>query len=100
MNAIRIIETPAARRTDPFSSHEASALHTASGARQCHIAVVTEAVRKHPGLTSAELATIVRLERHEVARRLPEAQTAGTVTKGRPRRCTQSQKRVTTWWPV
>ena len=100
MPHVRRIEFPAARATDPQSSHDAAEHHTASGARQCHIEIVVAAVRAFEGLTSAEIADRTGLERHEAARRLPDAEKAGAVRKGAPRKCSISAKLVTTWWPV
>ena len=100
VSTLRRIETPAARSTDPQSSHDAADLHMARGLRQTHIAVVADAVRACPGLTSAEIAARSCLERHEAARRLPDAMTAGVVRKGPARVCTMSGKLVTTWWPA
>jgi hypothetical protein len=97
---VRVIEMPAARATDPQSSHDAAEAHTASGARQCHIEVVVAQVRAFEGLTSAEIAARTGLERHEAARRLPDAEKAGAVRKGMPRKCSISNKLVTTWWPT
>jgi hypothetical protein len=100
MPHIRRIEFPAARANDPQSSHDAAELHTASGARQCHIEIVVAAVRAFEGLTSAEIADRTGLERHEAARRLPDAEKAGAVRKGGARKCSISGKLVTTWWPA
>ena len=59
-----------------------------------------DAVRAHPGLTSAELTPIVRLERHEVARRLSDAVATGAVYKGDLRKCAMAHKLAMTWWPA
>lgn len=97
---VRVIEMPAARSTDPQSSHDAADAHTGSGARQRHIEIVVAQVRAFEGLTSAEIAVRTGLERHEAARRLPDAEKAGAVRKGMPRKCSISNKLVTTWWPA
>lgn len=94
----RRIETPAARATDPQSSHAAADLVTSTGTRQNHIAIVIEAVRAHPGRTSAELTRYTGLERHEVARRTSDAETAGAIHKGAIRRCDVSGRSAVTWW--
>jgi len=93
------IETPAARRGDPSTSHEAAEHVTASGARQRHIAIVIDAVRRHPGRTSMELAPLCGLERHEVARRTADAETTGAIRKGAARRQANGRSAVT-WWPA
>lgn len=95
----RIVDTPAARATDPDTSHIAAAEHTASGKRGTNVAHVIDLVRLHPGCTSAELSWHSALTRHEVARRLPEAETAGAVRKGEKRRCTKNGTLAVTWWP-
>lgn len=95
----RKVETPAARATDPETSHIAAAEHTASGKRGTNVAAVIDLVRACPGLTSAELARRSVLTRHEVARRLPEAETAGAVRKGEKRRCSANGTLAMTWWP-
>lgn len=96
----RRIETPAARNTDPRSSHLAAAEVTVTGRRHDHQQIVTAAVHAHPGLTSAELTKYTGLERHEVARRLPDAAVAGKVVRGAERRCANSGRIAVTWWPI
>lgn len=92
--------SPAARTTDPVSSHLAAAEHTDSGKRGRHIGIVIDAVRLHPGKTSAELAPICGLERHEVARRTSDAERCGAIRKGAIRRCNTSGRSAVTWWPA
>jgi CRP-like cAMP-binding protein len=96
---LRKIETPAARATDPDTSHIAAAEHTASGKRGTIFAIVVVLVRARPGHTSAELARYTDLTRHEVARRLPEGETAGAIRKGEKRRCAVNGTLAMTWWP-
>lgn len=96
----RRIETPAARRSDPESSHRAAEEVTASGRRAAQLAQVIAAVRKHPGRTSMELARLTGLDRYLLARRLPEAATAGAVAKGQQRVCSVSDRLALTWLPV
>ena len=97
---LRKIETPAARANDPITSHIAADEHTASGKRGSNVAAVIDLVRERPGRTSAELGRYSTLTRHEVARRLPEAETAGAVRKGEKRRCHANGTLAVTWWPV
>lgn len=94
------IQTPAARNTDPATSHEAEALHNASGDRFTQQKRVAECVRDTPGFTSRELALWHGFDRYMVARRLPECETAGTVERGPARRCSRGRGRAVTWWPV
>ncbi len=97
---IRLVETPIARANDPESSHRAAAEITASGRRQQQIAMVINMVRKFPGMTSMELAGMTGEDRYVIARRLPEAVTAGAIVKGQQRACSVTGKLALTWWAV
>lgn len=92
--------SPAARATDPVTSHLSAAEHTDSGKRGRHIGIVIDAVRRHPGKTSAEIAPLCGLERHEVARRTADAEHARAIRKGEIRRCNTSGRSAVTWWPA
>ena len=92
------IETPAARRTDPRTSHEAAERVTQSGVRQNQARIVLAAVHMSPGLTSAELAERLSVNRQMPARRLPELKTAELVEQGPIRKCTIAGKNAVTWW--
>lgn len=99
----RVVETPASRATDPETSRLAERRHTASKKRQSNMQAVAELVRRMPGCTSWELAGFIDLGRdtyHEIARRMPDAVTAGLVQKGDPRACGVTGNQSTTWWPV
>lgn len=91
-----------ARNTDPCTSHEAARAIIATGdrAHQQHLAYA--AVRAYPGRTSLELSHLSGLERHALARRLPELIDRGLVTQGPKRRCTASARglNAVTWEPV
>lgn len=89
-----------ARNTDPETSHEAARHMVDSGARRAQQQRVAAAVRKHPGLTSRELAEVAGMDRHMVARRLPELEGDGIVVHGAPRKCRISEMRCQTWLPV
>lgn len=97
---LRLVETPIARSSDPESSHRAANEITASGRRQQQIAMVIDMVRKFPGMTSMELAGMTGEDRYVLARRLPEAVTAGAIAKGQQRPCSVTGKLALTWWPV
>lgn len=97
---IRRIETPIARANDPESSHRAGEEITASGRRQQQIAQTINAVRRFPGRTSLELSELTGLCRFALARRLPEAVTAGAIVKGIQRPCSVTGKLALTWLPV
>lgn len=100
---LRRVVTPAARATDDLPSHLAADKHTASGKRQTNIQKVADLVRRMPGCTSWELAGFIDLGRdtyHEIARRMPDAVTAGAVRKGDCRPCGVTGNQSTTWWPT
>ena len=108
-----MFDPPAARYTDPASSHEAEHAHTTSGKRACNRDYVRQLVALHPGATARELARWAKLadlpvtDYHEVMRRLNDLadKTHGNcdptkpIVKGPPRKCEVSGKRVTTWEP-
>lgn len=93
----RRIETPAARRTDPESSHLAAEHITASGMRFSQQKQVADAVGRHRGHTSQELAELTGLDRYMLARRLPECETAGRVRKGPMRTCSVTGRKAHVW---
>jgi hypothetical protein len=95
----RIIETPAARNSDPETSHLAASDITSSGVRGHQQRQVIAAVRAFPGCTSFELAMKTKLDRYVVARRLSECVTADEVKKGEPKACPITGKQALTWWP-
>lgn len=65
-------ELPMARVTDPLSSHEAASHLERIGAARAQREQALSAVKLHPGMTSKELACETGLDRHMLARRLPE----------------------------
>ncbi len=89
-----------ARNTDPDTSHQAARDLVDSGAQAQQQAQVCAAVRQYPGLTSRELAFSAALDRHMVARRLPELVADGLVVHGPTKICSHSRKRCQTWLPV
>lgn len=96
---IPLIETPAARATDPDTSHKASAEITASGTRGEQQARALAAVRAFPHRTSQEIAEKAKLDRYELARRLPELRSVGLVTNPRRKTCSVTGKTALTWAP-
>lgn len=98
MRAARI-ETPAARGTDPETSHEAAEHVTKTGARAAQQRMAANAVDCYPGLTSMELAVRTGLCRFMLARRLPECRTAGTVRMGIARPCSRTGRTAHEWHP-
>lgn len=94
------VRTPATRRTDPTTSHDAEIRATRSGLRAGHQRAVLDAVRKYPNCTSRELAQRAGLDRYAVARRLPELVTAGYVDRGSKRACSVACTPAVTWHPT
>lgn len=101
MNATQpsLWDAPAARRSDPHTSHAAADKVTRNGTRAAGVATVVRLVKQTPGLTSAELAKRHGADRYMVARRLPDAEKAGLVRKGDPRPCGTTGNAAVTWWP-
>ncbi len=89
-----------ARAGDPATSHLAAAEHIATGRRADRQRHVLSAVRALPGGTSAELAQVFGLDRHAVARRLPELERRALIRRGDARRCDATGRAALTWWPV
>ena len=89
--------TPAARLTDPGTSHEAAKDVRQTGVASRQSAVVLDLVRRNPGRTSRELGELGSVGRHAVARRLPELERAGAVHRAGARLCRIASRRATTW---
>jgi len=90
---------PASHRNDPHTSRQAEAAITESGARQTQAELVLDLVRRHGGLTSAELSLkTLTLDRSQIARRLPDLESNGLVQKGGARQCTVTRKSSVVWW--
>lgn len=70
---------PIAAKADPPTSAKAAAEFTRSGARQRQIDRVVELVRQWPGCTSRELSRLSGVDRHLIAKRLPDARKQGLV---------------------
>lgn len=93
------VRTPAARSTDPGTSHAAAESVTKSGVRAHQQRQVLAALREWPGCTSAELAQRANIDRYAVARRLPELVPTFAV-QGPARRCAISGRPAVTWRPA
>lgn len=89
-----------ARTQDPVTSHEAALAMEASGIAAAHRHRCLAAVTATPGLTAAEIAEAIGLERHEPSRRLPELRDQGLVSNGALRICRARGRRSLTWYPV
>lgn len=93
-----IADLPRSRSADPVTSHEAADAVRKSGALAGQQLAVLAAVKRWPGLTSLELAARLKLDRYQVARRLPEIEVALKIRRGEVK--TINQRRHLTWWPA
>lgn len=91
------MQSQIARNTDPISSHEAAERIIANGMRGSHQRIVFNAVLENPDKTSRELSELCPLERHAVARRLPDLEDSGYIVKSGLRICSFGKKRAVTW---
>ena len=96
----RVIETPAARSTDPDTSHAAADHVTENGSRDRQRRITAATVAMHPGSTARELAMHCELDRYDIGRRLSECETAGDVRRGDARRCSQTGRQAIQWYPA
>jgi len=89
---------PAARKTDPNSSHIAADLvHGQTNIAKSQRSQVLAALKKYPGSTSKQLAQLAGLDRTMVGRRLPEMEIEGDA------RCAgrdPEAKHELIWWPA
>ena len=90
---------PRARNTDPASSHEA-ANRQRRGRANTDAMIVLACVKTMPGATSAELAMFYGLDRHMVARRLPDMEECGLVRRGEIRKCKAHGTNAVTWCSI
>ena len=105
------IQTPAARANDPISSHLAADEINQSGSRHAQgqrvIAAMIEAyksgrITRSRGITTKELSVYYGLDRHMVARRMSDLETARQAFRSGPdetRRCGISERQSQEWWP-
>ena len=94
------LASPIARRSDPEPSNLAAGEITASGARENQLHAVLELVRQFPRKTSLELSRYSELDRFCIARRLPELEHGGLVSKCGVRTCEVGKRRATIWEAV
>jgi hypothetical protein len=90
------LATPVARRSDPESSHLAAREVTDSGRREGQCLGVLALLKKHPLSTSLELAKY-GYDRHTIARRLPQLEEAGLVSRRTARTCNVGNRKALTW---
>ena len=94
------LSTATARRHDPSTSHEAAVAVEINGSAESRRQLCLGLVRQSPGMTAAEIANELGLDRHEPSRRLPELRHAGLVANGEARECQGVGSRSMTWLPV
>ena len=88
---------PIARNTDPSTSHEAADEITQSGKRANQKMLVLSLVRRFPLRTSAELSRLGNVDRHMVARRLPDLAGDLMVVSKSPRKCSVTGYNALVW---
>lgn len=98
--AAPVVNTPAARATDPETSHQAAEANTASGRRQSQRQQVLGAVNRWPGRTTAELAKLMQVWLDVPRRRMSELVTGGAVIEGHARKCEACGSNCLTYWPA
>ncbi len=91
---------PAARVSDPSTSHDSAHRLRTSGQQAHQIRQVVAAVESRPGRTSRELADETGYDRYMIARRLPDAEKNGLVRKGEKRICRIGGTPAVTWVAV
>jgi hypothetical protein len=92
---------PIAAKADPITSLLAAQNLTLSGARSAKKRRLVEFLRtcREP-LTSLEISRALDLERHDVAKRLPDARRDGHLQNGPMRNCRVSGRLGVTWKAV
>ena len=93
-------DQPLAHKGDPLTSFTAGERFERSGRLRGQMLLVLLALRKWPGKTSAELAQLAGLDRHAVARRLPNLADRGFSERGPERMCRVCQCPCVTWGAV
>lgn len=88
---------PTAHRTDPLSSYKAGDRALKSGRIRGQMKAVYAALQKHPGCSSAELARIMGVDRHQPARRLSSLAKKGLVKRGKLKYCKISRSYCLSW---
>jgi len=94
-----LFNLPPSRNSDPDTSVQAAQKLKQSGSWAGQKRRVFEALRRNPGLTSAEIANLMGGDRYIPSRRLPDLERAGLVKRGRIRLCQVTKSQCITWWP-
>ena len=91
--------TAQSRALDPATSRLAAAAIERTGRAEHQRRLCLDAIRRQPGMTTAEVAAVTGLERHAPSRRLPELRVDGLVDNGDPRPCSVMGRLSLTWFP-
>lgn len=67
-----LFDPPRSRTLDPLSSHKAEEKMKRSGRMVAQCQIVLDLVKRYPGATSKELSILGAMDRHMIARRLPD----------------------------
>jgi len=92
--------TATARKSDPVTSALAAERVEANGTAEDQRSRVLRFVQQRPGLTSAEIAHAMQMQRQQPARRLPELAKEEQVNRGGKRTCSVAGTLAVTWWPA
>ena len=76
-----LFDLPHSRTSDPLSSFKAGDRHHLSGKAESHRQQILEFMRGKRPMTSKQIALNMGMDRHEVARRLPEMARKGLVMR-------------------
>lgn len=91
--------TELARRTDPWTSHEAAKVITADGSRERWTEMARQLLARLPGSTARELEAAGGVSDGFLRKRLGELRERSEAHNGTPRTCSVSGKKAQTWWP-
>ena len=88
---------PAARNSDPSTSHKADKDITLDGTKEKQLQQVYKAVKQWRNCTSREIAEFAGLDRHMVGRRLPEDSRIKHNGESHKKKCQFSGRLALTW---
>ena len=89
---------PIAANADPITSHLAAEEITSNGTRDTQKRAVLNALMEEPlNITSMELARRMGVDRHMVAKRLPDLEDDGLVERQPERNCSVTKRKAITW---
>jgi DNA-binding MarR family transcriptional regulator len=93
----RSLFDPLSAKGDPATSYVAAEKMQRTGRLAGQRKAVLDALNRHSGSTSAELAEIMAIDRHITARRLPDLEQMGLIRKGPARYCAATRSQCVTW---